>query len=230
MQRHGSPPRWLVRSLPALLAATLLALAWLAAGAAPAAAQARSYTIDGHASSLQVLLRRKGVLSGLAHDHVLVADGFAGRVSVDPAELSRSALQVTIPVASLQVDPPAARQAAGLEGTLDEADRAEVRANMLAPDQLDAARAPRVTATLAGVSGQLPTLTLAVRVRIRGVERVLSVPARVELAGDELQASGEVSLLQSAFGIEPYSTMLGAIAVQDRVVVRFRIVARAAAG
>jgi polyisoprenoid-binding protein YceI len=227
---HGRSGRRPVRTLPAVMLAALLALPWLAGPAAPAAAQLRSYTIDAHASSLQVLLRRRGLFSALAHDHVLVAQGFAGRVSVDPADLSRSALQVTIPVASLQVDPPEARKALGLEGTLDDADRAKVRESMLAPDQLDAARSPRVTATLAGVSGQLPALVLAVRVRIREVERLLSIPAQVELAGDELHASGEASLLQSVFGIVPYSTLLGAVAVQDRVVVRFRIVARADAG
>ncbi|HKI98576.1 MAG TPA: YceI family protein [bacterium] len=210
--------------------ALLLAALWQGALPAPAAAQSRSYTVDAHASSVQVLAYRKGLFSLLAHDHVFVADGFAGRVTFDPADLTRAALQLTVPVASMLVDPQDARDALGLEGKLDDSDRAEIKANMLAPDQLDGAQYPRVTATLASASGKLPDLTLAVRVRIRQVEKVLNVPVHVELTSGQLLATGQLELLQSDFGIEPYSTLFGAIAVKNRVQVRFRILARVDAG
>ncbi len=216
-----------------------LPLAWLrvcllavALGGAPAPAQAapRTYTIDVHTSSVMVLLYRQGLFALLAHDHVIVAEGFAGRVTADPADLAHTALQLTFPVPSLQVDPLAVRQELGLAGKLSLDDRKEIQANMLAPAQLDGVQYPRIVATLESVSGQLPDVMLTVRVRIKKTEKVLSIPAHVELAGDEVRATGEFTLLQSDFGVEPYSAVLGAIAVQDPARVRFRIVARAEAG
>ena len=60
-----------------------------------------------------------------------------------------------------------------------------------------------------------------------GFEARTGFSGQVVFTADGLAASGEFTLLQSDFGIEPYSTLFGAIAVQDRVTVRFRIVARA---
>lgn len=219
---------WLARAASQRVGLLLLALLVVSGGwPLTARAQTRSYVIDAAASSVQVILRREGAFSVLAHDHVLLADGFAGRVAVDRADVSRAAVQITLPVASLIVDPPDAREALQMEGDLDDEDRAEIRESMLAEDQLDAEQFPRIVATLESVTGTLPELELALRVRIRQTERVLSVPTRVEFAGDRLEASGEFTLLQSDFGIEPYSTLLGAIAVRDLVTVRFRVVARA---
>lgn len=219
------PWRCIVALLP-LLTAVLLGAAW----PVPAWAQAQTYTIVEHESAIQLRLNRRGFFSVLAHDHVMMAQGFAGRVSLDPADLASASLQLTIPVASIAVDPQEMRDALKLEGNLNDSDRADIRENMLAEDQLDAEHFPRIVATLDSVTGTLPDVTLALRVRIKQTERVLTAPARVELAPGALRAEGELTLLQSDFGIEPYSAVLGAVGVEDKVTVRFRIVARAEAG
>ena len=122
---------WL-RPLGRRLSVALLAAACGVAMAGPAPAAPRSYAIDPRASSVHVLLYRAGVFAMLAHDHVLVASGFAGRVSVDPADLTQAALRLTLPVASLQVDPPELRKALGIAGELNDADRAEQLRNGVA--------------------------------------------------------------------------------------------------
>jgi polyisoprenoid-binding protein YceI len=216
------------RFVAVALAVAVLALAGPVAGSL--AAQPRSYRVDVDGSKVHVLVRKAGLLALLAHDHVMVADGFAGRVTVDPQNLGASALQVTVPVASLRVDPEDARQEHSLEGDIDDEDRAEILEAMLSGEQFDAAHFPRVVATLEATGGRLPDVTLSLRVRIKQTEKVIHIPVRVELKGDVLEASGSFELLQSDFGIEPYSTLLGTIAVKDRVVVRFRILARADAG
>ncbi len=216
--RNGTVRRW-AGALPALLLWVWLVL--------PAYGAPVSYTIDPQAGSLQLLVQRAGVLAVLAHDHVLVAEGYAGRIVLDTTALAGASLQISVPVAALRVDPPQARAELGLAGELDDDDRREIRDNLLAPQQLDAGQFPRVIATLEGISGVLPDVTLALRVRIKQTEQVLTVPARVEATPRRLEASGAFDLLQSAFGIEAYSALLGAIAVEDRVRVRFRIVALA---
>jgi len=195
-------------------------------GAAPPPGLARTYVIDSLASRVVVVLKRAGPLAVLAHDHVLVARGMAGQINWEPDRPAEASVQVTIPVGSLEVDAPEARAAAGLSGTLSESNRASVRKNLLAEDQLDEAGHPRIVVTLVGLSGAPPQVQAHLRVRIRQAERTVSVPVRVVFEEGTLRAEGQVELVQSDFGIEPYSTLLGAIAVQDRVRVNFRFVAR----
>ncbi len=204
----------------AVLAATLVV------EAPRTGAEVRAYTIDPRASKLRLQLFRTGVFSLLAHDHVLLAESIAGRVLLDTQDLSRSSMQLSVPVTSLRVDPLEERLTLGLDGELDEEDRAEIREAMLSAEQLDAPRFPRVVATLDSLTGDLPEVVLAVRLRIRGTERVIQVPVRVTASDTELRASGEISLLQSQFGIEPYSALLGTLAVDDRVLVDFELIAR----
>ena len=49
------------------------------------------------------------------------------------------------------------------------------------------------------------------------------------LVNGELTASGELPIKQTDLGLTPFSALLGALAVQDELRVRFRFVAHAAA-
>jgi len=209
-------------------AALVLLTCLLVCGASQARAAPRAYTIDADASDLRVIVPRRGVLAPLAHDHVLVAKGIAGRMTFVPEAIGSSAGQLSIPVAFLDVDDAKARLREGLAAEMTEGNRASVRENMLAADQLNVAEFPRITAVLERAEGSLPNLVLHLRVRIRDQERPLDIPVTVSQSPDTLMISGEMELLQSAFGITPYSTLFGAIAVQDAVRVKFEIVARAA--
>jgi polyisoprenoid-binding protein YceI len=205
-----------------LVAQALLLLAPGSALAAP-----REYTLDAAASLLRVVVQRQGALSVLAHDHVLVAKGLAGRISFNADAPAASTGEISIPVAALEVDDPKARDREGFTGELNESNRASVRANMFAPDQLAAAAFPRITVSVERTEGSLPSLRLHLRVRIRQLEQTLTAPVTATLNGDTLMVRGETELLQSAFGITPYASLLGAIAVQDAVRVKFELVARA---
>jgi polyisoprenoid-binding protein YceI len=196
------------------------------AGAGNAAAEPRGYTIDPAASRLWVLVPRAGVFSALAHDHIMLAQGFAGVITYDAADPPQSSLQLTVPVASLEADRPSDRERVGLDGDLDEQDRAEIKAIMLSPEVLDAEAYPRVVVTLESLTGTPPDLVLTVRLRIRQAEQVLQVPVAVNATPELLQARGRFPLRQSAFGIEPYRTLLGMIAVEDELQLGFEILAR----
>jgi polyisoprenoid-binding protein YceI len=215
---------WLPALLPALLLALLLAL-W----GTPLRATERTYVVDAGASRLLLLVQRRGVVAVLAHDHVLVARDLLGTVRLDAEDAARSTLTLAIPVAALEVDPPEARAQAGMSGELTPSNREAVRENLLAPGQLDAEEYPRVTVASSRVEGRLPDLVIEARVKIRGREQELRVPVTVTVSDTELVATGQADLMQSDFGIVPYTTLFGAIAVEDRVHVQFRLVARPAA-
>jgi hypothetical protein len=51
------------------------------------------------------------------------------------------------------------------------------------------------------------------------------VPATVTVDGTRLTANGEIELLQTDFGMKPFSIALGALEVKDRLLVRFKLVA-----
>jgi hypothetical protein len=54
------------------------------------------------------------------------------------------------------------------------------------------------------------------------------VPTTVEIRGDELTASGEFELTHAALGMTPFSVMLGALQVADKMKFVYRIHATAA--
>jgi polyisoprenoid-binding protein YceI len=208
----------------------LPALLLLALGARMVAAEepstARAFNIDPASSSLTIQVFRNGVLALLAHDHILTADGIAGRVLYDAASVQRSSLQLSVPVASLIVDDPEHRKRAGLDGTISQSDISSIRDIIMSADYLDEPIFPRVVATAVKVNGELPVLSVGLSVRIKQSEKVYTVPVRVTPDGDTLRASGELYLAHSDFGMKPYTSLLGLIAVQDLVLVKFDIVAR----
>jgi hypothetical protein len=60
--------------------------------------------------------------------------------------------------------------------------------------------------------------------------RTLQAPARIDADAGGMSVTGQLSFDQTDFGITPYSLLGGAIAVQNRVDLRFRIVARLPGG
>lgn len=221
MMHHRRDP---LAAWPPLLLALALAMAGLGWGDA-AWGQARQYRIDPQRSAVRVLVYRKGVLSVLAHDHVMVAQDVQGRLSLDGADVARSSLTLRVNAAAFAVDAPAERQKAGFLSELTEGNRQSIRDVMNGPEVLDVARFPAISAASERVSGRLPDLAVDMRVNIRGREQLVRVPARVAVALDHVRATGSVELLQTAFGIVPYETLMGSIAVQDKIVVQFDILA-----
>lgn len=194
--------------------------------AAAAPATGRTYNIDPQSSSITLRLYRAGVLSVLAHDHVLVATGIAGRLTLDEKEIGRSSLQLSVPVASLDIDNPEQRVKEKFTSKIGKSDVEKIRAIVMSADYLDEPNYPRVTVTAVEVAGELPTLNVGLSVRIKQVDKVYRVPTQISRDNDTLRATGELFLLQSDFGMKPYSSLLGTIAVQDPVQIRFEIVAR----
>jgi len=56
--------------------------------------------------------------------------------------------------------------------------------------------------------------------------RTVTVPVRVEMAGNSLTASGKTTLAQKAFGIEPVSAGGGTVKVKNELGIEFKLVGR----
>lgn len=184
------------------------------------------YQIDPAASELHILVYRGGTLARLGHNHVMSSRSLTGRVWMQP-QFAASGFEMSFPVAELIVDDAAARRAAGSDfpPEIPAADKEGTRKNMLRAEVLDAERHPRVEVKSAKVGGTLQAPQVTARITIKQASRDVVVPVVAAINGDRLTASGEFEILQTDFGIRPFSIALGALEVKDRLLVRFKLVA-----
>lgn len=177
------------------------------------------YRVDPAQSLVTIEVHRAGSLARLGHDHVLASRDVIGYVAPDEGRAD-----LYIPLDRLSVDEPALRAEAGFDTQPSETDIAGTRGNML-EKVLETGKYPFA---LIAASGPAGAASLEVAITLHGTKRTLPVPVRIELGADDVRVSGRVSFDQSAFGIAPFSILGGAIAVRDRVDLRFRITARRA--
>jgi hypothetical protein len=175
------------------------------------------YRVDPQQSLVVVEVRRGGTLSRLGHDHVVSARNVEGYVA---PQAGRADLRVALD--GLAVDEPELRKAAGFDTQPSEADIAGTRANML-DRVLETAKFPYA---LIRIDRPAPGEALGITMTLHGMTRVLQVPASVRIGDAQLDIAGRLELNQTDFGMTPFSILGGAIAVQDRLGLSFRIRAR----
>ena len=199
----------------------LLVLAFVAASA-PLSAAPRAYAIDGAASSVRVHVGKAGAFSFAGHTHEVGAPALRGEVVVDEASLAASSVTVAFEAGALMVVPDG--EPAG--------DPPKVEAVMRGPRVLDVARFPAIGFRSTAVSGRMVSpgvfdIAVAGDLAIHGVTRRVTLPLRAELRGGTLTVTGEATLRQGDFGIEPVS-VAGVVKVKNELGVSLRVVGRAA--
>jgi len=222
--------RWVVAALAALLAgcASQVAAPPEIAGRGPAefpdgyyrslvAQGTPVFRVDPARSLVVIELRRGGSLAHLGHDHIVTSHDVAGYVA--PGE-GRADLYV--PLDALVVDEPALRSEAGLETQPSPADIAGTRRNML-EKVLETDRYPHALIAVRGNGAGDSAPQVRVDVTLHGTTRSVDTPVQIQRDGAEFNVTGTLVIDQSRFGIAPFSVLGGAIAVQDRVNIKFRI-------
>lgn len=226
-------------------ASLLLALLAAPAFTAPLApiAPAPAYTIDPARSLFAVLTHKAGLASGLAHDHLVVAGQAKTGLDFDPANPEATRFTFAAAVEVLEIDAPGARAAwkgrfkelgihSGDLPPVSDSDRAKVRAAMLGASQLDGARFPEVRAAVValtrGAPGPASGWVVQLQLTIHGKTVERSLPATWSEKEGTLTAEIWGEFRFQEFGIEPYSTMLGAIRNDERFHLFVSVVARRA--
>ncbi len=189
----------------------------------------RVFWVDNDDSTVRFYLWRGGPLAAKGHNHVMLVKNIDGAVFL-PADLlkDRMRFDLVFPADDIEVDPPWLREALGgafateispegMEGTRD---------HMLGENVLDAQRFPAVGLSGDKIYGEPPKLVLDTVVTLHGLRRHRLVPATVIVEGDRLSVRGSFAIEQTDFGIEPFSTMGGALYVQDPIMIEFEIGAR----
>jgi hypothetical protein len=193
----------------------------------PAAGPGVVYRLVPEDSLLTVYVYRAGALSSFGHNHVLVLTGLTGELHL-PDNREQVSGDITARVGDFGIDDAAARQAAGSDfpGEIAAGDIAGTRQNMLGPQLLDAAHFPELHASVLRAHGGPSEYAVTLALTVRGAGSTQDFPAHLTITPGELTAEGEIRVSQRALGLAPFSIMLGALAVDDSLQVRYRIVAR----
>lgn len=183
------------------------------------------YIVDPAASHVRVLAWREGALSAFGHNHVLIAP-VSGKVHVGETA-ARSGFDLAINVNSFVVDPAKARAEEGEAFASDVSDEARLgtRENLLGEDVLNATRYQRIEMRSVSLSGPRRNPDVVARLTLHGVTREIEFPAEVFVQEGDITVTADFTILQSDFGIEPFSVFGGGLIVRDKLDVRVKLVA-----
>ena len=207
---------------------TLLCLAW--SGFAGGQGVDRVFAIDGAASDIHWLVYKAGALARLGHNHVIAVPSPRGSVTVDAQDPSASHFEIVIPVADLVIDDAKLRSGLGedfasvptpkdIEGT---------RHNMLTDRVLDGDKFPTIRVSGVGPFGAAGAQTFKLKVELLGRTVDLTVPTKVTVTDDRVEASGEFDLNHADLGMQPFTALMGALSVGEKMSFSYHVVARPA--
>ena len=168
-------------------------------------------------SLVVIEVHRAGAFARLGHEHVVASHEVKGYV--DLAE-GRSDLYVALE--RLVVDEPGLRAEAGFDTQVSPEAVDGTRRNML-DKVLDSARFPFVLIHATRADAKQQSLSLSIT--LHGRTRSFEIPVRIEEIPGGIAVSGRMAFNQTDFGVTPLSVLGGALQVQDRLDLRFRIVA-----
>lgn len=174
--------------------------------------RAGSHRLGPAEGSVLVYVKRRGMAATFGHDLTLEVTSWEASVFVDDQDVSRSSVRASFDARSLEV-----KEATGGAMPLSDKDRADIKKS-IAEKVLLTDRHPEVTfeSTAVEVIGQ-DSVAVAGNLGIVGVSRQVRVPLNVEPADGSVRVAGSVVLVQSDWGIKPFSTMMGALKIRDEI-------------
>jgi polyisoprenoid-binding protein YceI len=176
------------------------------------------YRIDARKSRFIVETETSGLSSMFGHDHRIEVRDFSGAATFERGPGGAASLELTVQAGSLFLVAEAniaARQA------VESALREEV---------LETVKYPLIVFKTRGVTSERRAdgtydVRLIGELRLHGVRRALTVPARVSIENGTLRAIGSLEIRQTDFKITPFSFVHGTVTIKDVVVISFDIVA-----
>jgi polyisoprenoid-binding protein YceI len=170
-----------------------------------------TYALGPDAGRLLVRTGRSGLGRKAGHDLTIEVTRWTGEAVIDTATPSGSTVTVEAEPASFEV-----REGTGGVVPLGDADRAEIK-KVVREKILHTDRHPRITFRSTNVAGSPESFTIEGELTI--MDRTRPVTVRGQISGDRV--TGRATVVQSQWGIKPYSALLGALRLADQVEVEF---------
>jgi polyisoprenoid-binding protein YceI len=169
------------------------------------------YRLGPESGRLLVKTTRTGLGAKAGHDLTIEVTRWHGRATVDAAP-ANSLVTVEVEADSLEV-----REGTGGVKPLTDADHAEIHKTL--GEVLHTAQHPTITFRSRRVEGSAASFTVDGELTVMGVTRPVMVQGRVT----DGRVVGGATVVQSRWGIRPYSAFFGALKLSDEVKVDFDI-------
>ena len=180
-------------------------------------------------SEIRVLVYRGGVFGWFGHNHVISTNDIVGRIEIadDPAA---SRFELTIPVASFEIDDEAIRLEEGkaFKKVVSETDKRGTRKNMLGTKLLNSANFSNIIIRAQSWSGELAEVLVNSEITVRDQTKTLEFPATVSASDEQVVATGSFAVAHGQLGLKPFTAVLGGLRVRNDMKIKFRITARRA--
>ncbi len=162
---------------------------------------------------------------GAGHEHAIEGRLQKGKLEMKPnAAAAEKVGELVFDMTSFDADTDLARKYVGLEGSIDASTRKAVNENMLGKGVLDVARFPTATfvarkieATGNNSKRGLPEYKIAGSFTLHGETKPIEFVADLENVNGWQHLRGSFSILQTDYGIKPFSKLLGAVGVTDKL-------------
>jgi hypothetical protein len=174
--------------------------------------------VDTAQSLVVIEVHRAGAFARLGHDHVVTSHNLSGYVS-----MAKGQADLLVPLEQLVVDEPELRTEAGFKTQPSQEDIEATRRNMQ-KKTLDSKRFPYALIHVTRLDTNRPELKVSITVH--GITRSYEVQAQIEAVPNGITIDGKMSFNQTDFGITPLSVLGGAIQVQDKLDLRYHILAQ----
>lgn len=132
-----------------------------------------------------------------------------------------------LPVDSFEVDNPAQRAAAGPAFSTMPSDKDIVgtRQNMLGEQVLNGLQHPYLRLVSVDIAETANSFNALTRITVRGVSTDINISFKARHKGRRITIKGETEISQTELGLQPFSILMGAIAVQDEMTIQFDLTA-----
>lgn len=185
--------------------------------------QSNLYQIDSANSIVRIKVLRGGAMAKFGHDHIVASRDVQGYLLLGDDNSCRADFYASLN--QFIVDDPVLRSQAKLLTTPSEKDIAGTKTNMLI--SLDAEEFPFVQLQSLDCAGVMAGQQIATNIGLHGIFQTQDL--EIAVTQPEINSwllSGSFAILQTDFGIEPFSVFNGLLKVEDRLEISYQIVAR----
>ena len=170
---------------------------------------AGDYRFGADTGRLLIRTYRSGLGSRAGHDLTIEVTVWQGTAEVG-ADAAASSVSLRIDADSFEI-----REGRGGIKPLTNADRVEIRKTIRG--LLDTARYPAITFEYTGMSGAQRDLSVDGDLTIRAATHPVRVRGSIDESSGKPQLRATAQVVQSEWGIKPYSAFLGALKLRDAV-------------
>jgi hypothetical protein len=183
------------------------------------------FTLDPSRSTVRIYVFRGGRAAKVGHNHVVSAPHFIGFYYLPNIGASSGRFDLAFRLDQLEIDNSEYRLALGraFASALSPEDIKGAREHMLGEHNLQADKFPFIRVHSLQITGESPKFAAKVQIEMHGQKHVMWIPLTVEGLPEHLSVAGSFVLRQTDYGVPPYSVLGGLLAVQDEVVIEFKL-------